>query len=94
MKAFKPTYHINNSSCKISLSITALISKLKTELSMIDGGTDTHLFGNIQKQWHSIDYITPRVDIIGLDSNIEHKKQLPIFLILPKPQQIRERKSS
>ena len=74
----KPTYHNNNISCKVSPSITALLSKLKRGFNIADAGVDTHVLGNTWKPLYSIDDNTPRADFIGFDSNDVRKKGLPI----------------
>ena len=74
----KPTYHINNLSCKVSPSITGLLSNLKRGFNIADGGVDTHVLGNTWKPLYSIDDNTPRADVIGFDSNTARKKVLPI----------------
>ena len=74
MKVIKPTYHINNLSCNVSPSITALLSKLKRGFNI----ADTHVVGNTWKPLYSIDDTTPRADVIGFDSSAAHKKGLPI----------------
>ena len=74
----KPTYHINNLSCNVSPSITALLSKLKRGFNIVDGGADTHVVGNTWKPLYQVDNTTPRADVIGFDSNAARKKGLPI----------------
>ena len=74
----KPTYHINNLSCKVSPTITALLSNLKRGFNIADGGADTHVLGNTWKPLYSIDDNTPRADVIDFDSNATCKKGLPI----------------
>ena len=74
----KPTYHSNNIVCKVSHSVTSLLSKLHKGFNIVDSGADTHVVGNTWKPLDIIDYHTPRANVIGFATNIACKKELPI----------------
>ena len=41
-----PSYHINNTICKVSSNNTALFTKLKQGFNIVDSAADTHVVGS------------------------------------------------
>ena len=79
MNMENPTFRVNNLNCTANLQyVIRLARNVKSPLSIIDGGADTHVLGMAWLPLFTEDAKTPKADIIGFDDKAARKYNLPI----------------